>query len=883
MEMNDLKEIELENKKLRDVIGKLEIQLGNLAKELLLLDKIEKLACVGHFEIGINKNYMKWSNESYRIFGLDPSSNEPNLEKFRELIHPVDADRLFAMFEDTMINGSDLNTEFRIIRSDKKIRHIQISANVIIDLDKTLLFGIFNDITDKKSEELELQKKLDELNTTQEIGNIGSWELNLENNVLKWSDEVYKIFGFKPQEFKPDYNIFLSLIHPEDKILVNEAYTNSIKESRDKYEIEHRIFKKPDNELRIVYEKCKNIRNSDGKIIHSTGMIQDITDRVKVLEDLIESNEFNKQIIKNANEGIVVYDKNLRYLLWNPFMEKLTGLKEDEIIGNHPADKFPFLRETGIINMLESTLEGEATDPFDFKFTLPNGKTGWAIDQTSALYNSKGEIIGGISIINNITTRKNYEIELYKRSLVLNQIRDFVTFTDMDGIITYVNDAKIRAIGYSREEIVGKNVEEIGAITFEGISWEFILRMTKMNGSWRGEIVNKMPHGNETIFDCRTQLVYDTIGEPIGICEISTDITGRRMAEDALGESEEKYRTIFETAASLIFSTDKEGIVIDCNKRIEEVLGYKKHEIIGFKIDKFIFHDDLNYAYENIEKVFENGYTKNKEFRMVRCDGRIIDVLVNSSALSNYLNEPESTICLVDDITGFRSITREIEEQRERLRELSQHIEKVREEEKSRIAYLIHDEIGQELTILKLNIKLLADEIEAKSKPVQEYINQINYTIDSTINNVRTISSELRPSILDHLGIVPAIQWQAEEFTKKSKISCYFYNNPDIIELDNFRSTILFRILQEILSNIIRHSGASKVLVELEICDGCVIMRIDDNGIGIAIQKANDPKSFGLMAIRERVKAINGEFFIEGVADKGTKVLVKAPIQEGSN
>ena len=171
--------------------------------------------------------------------------------------------------------------EKRYIRKDGRIIWINLTASIIRSDDgKPLSFlGMIEDITDRKRAEEALRKSEERLRKSEEIAGLGSWELDVVENILTWSDEVYRIFGLQPQEFGATYEAFLERVHPDDRKAVDEAYSASLKEGRDTYEIEHRVVRKSTGEIRYVHEKCEHLRDETGRIVRSVGMVHDITER----------------------------------------------------------------------------------------------------------------------------------------------------------------------------------------------------------------------------------------------------------------------------------------------------------------------------------------------------------------------------------------------------------------------------------------------------------------------------------------------------------------------------------------------------------------------------------------------------------------------------
>lgn len=222
----------------------------------------------------------------------------------------------------------------------------------------------------------------------------------------------------------------------------------------------------------------------------------------------------------------------------------------------------------------------------------------------------------------------------------------------------------------------------------------------------------------------------------------------------------------------------------------------------------------------------------------------------------------------------------EYKNSRLQLRDLAKHKESAIEKEKKRISMIVHDELGQSLTAMKFNINLLNDKIKPKKVVYSKLIDEMEEIIDLSIDKVRTISTELRPSILDHLGLIAAFEWQLNIFAKKTNIDYMFNHNVKSINIPGDKKIVIFRIFQEVLTNIGRHAEATKMDVNLIIRDNLLEMEINDNGIGIQRKQVNDPRSFGIISMRERALSINGELFISGIKNMGTTISLTMKLED---
>jgi signal transduction histidine kinase len=233
------------------------------------------------------------------------------------------------------------------------------------------------------------------------------------------------------------------------------------------------------------------------------------------------------------------------------------------------------------------------------------------------------------------------------------------------------------------------------------------------------------------------------------------------------------------------------------------------------------------------------------------------------------------------DITSRKKAEEELKNSREQLRNLSAHLESVREKERIYIAREIHDELGQVLTALKMELGWLNSRLPEDQVALHDKIRSMVELVDKTGDTVHRISAELRPGLLDDFGLAAAIEWQAEEFQRRTGIPCEVSVDPEDYVTDQEISTAIFRIFQETLTNIVRHADASHVSVTLHDKDDKITLTVRDDGRGITEGQISHAQSFGIIGIRERVTLLSGTVEISGKPDQGTTVTVCIPYDKG--
>ncbi len=245
---------------------------------------------------------------------------------------------------------------------------------------------------------------------------------------------------------------------------------------------------------------------------------------------------------------------------------------------------------------------------------------------------------------------------------------------------------------------------------------------------------------------------------------------------------------------------------------------------------------------------------------------------------TNRENDIIGSIHIVRDITQRKQREEQIENSREKLQNLTAHLQYVREVERKRIAREIHDELGHELAILNMEVLKLEKIIPRGEKQSLEMLGSVSNRIERAITMVQKIVSELRPALVDKFGLRAAIEWQAEEFQTRTGIKCNVSVESEITSLDKDREIYIFRIVQEVFTNIMRHADASRVGVVMKEGSGRLRIVVDDNGKGISDSQIMDPNSFGIIGMNERASFLGGSLSINGRPDAGTTVKLYIPV-----
>lgn len=369
------------------------------------------------------------------------------------------------------------------------------------------------------------------------------------------------------------------------------------------------------------------------------------------------------------------------------------------------------------------------------------------------------------------------------------------------------------------------------------------------------------------------------LSKAIGVLE--EQIAERMEAEEALRKSGEYFRKLVETVNAIPWEADMHTWRFTyVGPQVVRILGYP---ISDWHRDNFwvdhIHPEDREYAVNFCRAASSSKRDFEFEYRMVAADGRTVWFRDLATVVPGEYGSRKLRGFMLD-ITERKRTEAQLRRSQEQLRGLSTRVLSVQEEERSRIAREVHDELGQALTSLKIDLAWLGQRLPEDRDWLHEKVRTMTERIDATIHAVRRISTELRPGILDHLGLVATLEWQVREFQDRTGIPCVFTRSADHLVIDAMRSTTLFRICQEALTNVVRHANATRVDVDLRGVGTHVVLTVRDNGRGISKNAVADPRSLGLVGMRERVLPWGGNVRIRGVRGKGTVVTVRIPVTE---
>jgi two-component system sensor histidine kinase UhpB len=477
----------------------------------------------------------------------------------------------------------------------------------------------------------------------------------------------------------------------------------------------------------------------------------------------------------------------------------------------------------------------------------------------------------------------NEHEELRKKAEALQTIFDhipvMINFVDRNGSIQLVNRQWERTLGWTLAEIQASGIDVISQAYPDPSEREHVKQFINESSAEWSDFTTRTKDGR--VIDTTWAVVHLSDGTKIGIGQ---DITARKGAHQALIESEQRFRQLAENIREVFWiGTPDFEKVLYLSPTYETVWGSSRDELYTnlHRLITSIHPDDRDAAAAVLMNARDKEFEV--EYRIVRPDGGIRWIRDRGFPVRDEQGKVVRFAGLAEDITERRQFEEQLKTTTTQLRALSARLQSAREEEGTRISREIHDELGSVMSSLKWEMEALEKICTDSDRVpdaigVKQKLEAMMQLADAGITSIRRIASELRPSILDDLGLSEAVEWQGQQFQLRTGIVCTFRSSAEHAQLNREQSTAAFRIVQEALTNILRHAHATKVDIRVEGSESELRVSVTDNGKGISEDDISHPTSLGLMGMQERAHRIGGAITIAGAPGAGTTVTVRVPL-----
>lgn len=820
----------------------------------------------------LETNMIEGNDRFYRLFDTKSGIPVP-YELFISKIHPGDAPLILKNFETAIKNKENsLAEEFRLKSADGSYRIISDRSYILYhnNGEAYRMLGAMQDITNQKIAQQQLLIERDLSDTI--INSLPGifYLFNKEGKFYRWNKNLEIVTGYSAEEIR--------LLHPLDLFAVNEKelltekINNVFLSGEDN--VEAHILGKT-GELILYYFTGMVINYEDEACVMGIGF--DLTEKVNSQQQLVESEEKFRTLIEQASDGIFISNQLGDYLEVNSSALSLTGYSREELLRLNMRDiVYEEDLKLNPIN-IQKLLSGQ-TILSERVFKRKNGSL--VNVEISGKLLKDGRLQG---IVRDITARKFSELGLRnseeKRRLIMNAALDAIICIETNGKVTFWNPQAEKIFGWTAEEANGKILSNlIIPEKFKSIYEKLIAEYLKTGN---GKVFNKVLELS-AINRYKGEFLIELTVLPIKqgneefFCAFVRDITARKNAEEDIRISEHKYRLLFEQnpMPMWMISLPKKNFLA-VNEAAVEFYGYSKEEFLKMNI-KDIRPDDEKHNMNTVISTYKAGISNTGIWQHRKKDATI--VMVNTITHDIIYEGKHAKLVLSNDMTEKIMAEEKLKNSHTDLRQLATHLQNIRESERTHMAREIHDELGQQLTGLKMDLSWINKKLNTSDHELKQKMNETLNLIDGTVRTVRRIATQLRPSILDDLGIVAAMEWQSEEFQKRSEIETHFTSNVFNITVSPELVTGFFRIFQESLTNVLRHAKATKVKAALNLQDGLLVLKIADNGIGFNSKEIESKKTLGLLGMKERTLIMGGSYEITSKPGKGTTVIIMAPL-----
>jgi PAS domain S-box-containing protein len=807
------------------------------------------------------------------------------------IIHPEDWDRVRTVGETAARSGRDHQVEYRAVTADGRVRWLRDQIRVIPAAGgrPALLRGVTVDITEQR----EAQRALGE--TEERLREIAGCVRDVfytddvvAKKYLYISPSYEAMWGRSCDSLYADYDAWREALHPDDRPRIEAAFERLEaggfqEEWKEEYRVVH-----PDGTVRWVWDSTHPVRDATGRVRRMVGSSRDITERKQWEAVLRETQERYEILSQATNDAIWDYDLVTGRVVWNSAVTTLFGY-EAEAVGAeatwwveriHPAERDRVW--AGVHAVLDGT--GNAWKE-EYRFRRSDGSYAEVLDRGYVIRDAAGRPIRMMGSMQDISPRKEAERALRESeeryAIVARATNDAIWDWDLRTDTVRWNEGIRTKFGYASEQVRPEGAWGDSLIHPEDAPHILKRMWAAARGGdpyWSLEYRFRRADGSYAWVIDRAFALRDESGRAVRIIGSMMDITERRRAEEALREAEARYRSLFENSLYGIGRATPGGRVLEANPALARILGYDSPEDLVASIQDLSrqVYADPGKREEMLRLVAERGAISGFEIRAYRRDGTIIWLQASVRAERDAGGRILHLEGTVQDVT-------ERKRTEQALQDMTARLMRSQDEERRRIARELHDSTAQVLAALAMNLAAVSRLATNLPKAARRPLDASLALAEQCVQEMRTLSYLLHPPLLEEAGLAAAMRIYAGGFAERSGIRIEMKVPRRLGRLPRDLETTVFRILQECLTNIHRHSGSATAAIELARQDGHLSMIVRDRGRGIATSSAGRRAGnrasvgVGIAGMQERVRQLGGSLEIESRGE-GTTVRMLLPL-----
>ncbi len=615
------------------------------------------------------------------------------------------------------------------------------------------------------------------------------------------------------------------------------------------------------------------ILDSAGQVTHTQSAIRDITDRKRAENALQASEERHRHLVESAHDWVWEVDANMVYTYVGPQCREILGYEPEEIIGKTPFDLMPPAEAQRVATVFGPI--AAKRESFRGLENINRHKDGHLVTlETNGVpaINHEGKLLGYRGMDRDITERKQAEEGRFRLAAIVKSSDDAILSQDLDGVILSWNTGAQRIFGYTEEEAVGQPITMLIPPELRDEESRMQRRTRAGERTEHYETVRITKYGKRVNVSLTISPVRDLAGKIVGVSKIARDISEKKRAEEALRESERRFRLVANTAPVLIWMSGPDKLCTYFNQPWLEFTGRSMEVQLGNGWTEGVHPEDLKLCLDTYSNAFDRRESFRMQYRLRRHDGEyrwILDAGVprfnGDQSFAGYIGS-----CV--DVTE-----RKLAE--EALSGLSRKLIEAQEEERTRIARELHDDVNQRVAALAIELELLGRDLPDVPVEACHRIEKAQKKLSDLGMDIQALSHRLHSSKLEYLGITAAARSFCKELSEQQEVEIEFSTAKIPKHLPQDISLCLFRVLQEALQNAVKHSGVGHFTVQLRGAEDEIELVVSDSGVGFSPQAAMSGKGLGIISMQERLHLVNGELSIKSHPNCGTTIRACVPFR----
>jgi|GEM_PF-2574238 PAS domain S-box-containing protein len=827
-------------------------------------------------------------------------------------LHEDDRERIAARWAAHAHGGEPWSMEYRFRTPDGRITWVYGTATALRDERGQIVgyLGANADITERKNAESAMQRSEALLQEAQSISHVGHWVWDLHTNDTVWSSELFRIFGKDPAESPPSGRAWTEDVHPDDQTRVVQLLTEASRGGIRSFDTSYRLLVAATGEMKHVHMRGHGELDIHGQPSRLVGIVQDISD-----EKAIETHLRRAQSI--AHMGSYSWNPQTDSAIWSNELKEIVGFPE----AIPSFELMMSLIHTDDVERVSET-ERRAREeglPFDIEYRIvrPDGEIRHVHDIAEIARDSNGQVISMLGTVLDITERRRAEDV---RAAQLRLVEFAVDHSTTDILQQFLDEAEAltgSTIGFFHflaEDQQSLSLQTwstntlknmctaVGAGTHYPVSqagvWVDCVRerapvihndyasLTHKKGLPKGhatmvrELVVPVLRGNRILAilgignkpteynEADTKVVQQ-------LADLAWEAVVRRRAEDALKESEEKFRGLADSIEDTFFALDQTMTFTYANEACGTLFGILPDDLIGRAYSSVALDREHEWIGDIYEGIIRRGKSRRFEAQFKKDENQAIWYEIHA-----YPSDVGCSV-LIKDITKRKRAEVELQHLTQRMRQLSARAMEASEEERKRIARELHDQVGQNITAFGIALGRIAAEAPPNAaKALKPLLDNAQQMLETTAEHVYGVMSELRPAVLDDYGIASAIRWYAREFADRNNIDVVVHGEDPHMRLGATVGIALYRAVQEALNNVAKHAVASHVTITVASTSQATHVSIADDGIGFDPDNRIQPGTeggWGLLGIQERLELAGGCLHIIASPGHGTEIHMEVP------